>query len=147
MIQYLIDTNVLSAGAPGGTGYTRELTQWMLRHTRRLYMSVVTLAEINQGIAKARRRGATRKASSLGEWAELILLLYGDKILPINLDVARLTGMLSDLASAKGHSPGFADAALAATASVHGMMVLTRNVRHFEVLGMPIWDPFAALPP
>jgi toxin FitB len=119
----------------------------MIGHTDSLYLSVMTIAEIDQGIAKARRQGASRQAVQLTEWVELAITLYAHRILPIDLEVARLAGVLSDLARGKGHAPGFADAALAATARVHDLTVLTRNLRHFEPLGVPVWDPFANLPP
>jgi predicted nucleic acid-binding protein len=119
----------------------------MVDHSDRLYLSVVTIAEIEQGIAKARRQGASRKAARLSEWVEASIVLYADRILPINLDVARFAGRLSDDARGKGHAPGFADAAIAATARVHELIVLTRNLRHFEPLDVEAWDPFETLPP
>ena len=119
----------------------------MVDRSDRLYLSVLTIAEIEQGIAKARRQGASRQATRLSEWVEASIFLYGDRILPINLDVARVTGTLSDDARGKGHAPGFADVAIAATARVHDLMVLTRNLRHFEPLEVKVWDPFVTLPP
>jgi toxin FitB len=147
LIGYLIDTNVLSSAAPGRADRAPRLVEWMIGHTDSLYLSVVTIAEIDQGIAKARREGATRKAARLSEWIELVITLYADRILTIDLEVARLAGVLADLARGKGHVPGFADAAIAATAGVHDLMVLTRNLRDFEPLGVPVWDPFPNLPP
>ena len=147
MIRYLVDTNVLSYAAPGRAGHAAGLITWMVDHSDRLYLSVVTIAEIEQGIAKARRQGATRQAARLSEWVEASILLYADRILPITLDVARLTGFLSDNARGKGHAPSFADVAIAATARVHDLMVLTRNLRHFDPLEAQVWDPFVALPP
>jgi toxin FitB len=147
VIRYLVDTNVLSNAAPGRPGHAPRLVTWMVDHSDRLYLSVVTIAEIEQGIAKARRQGATRQAARLSEWVEASIVLYADRILPINLDVARLAGRLSEDARGKGHAPGFADAAIAATARVHELIVLTRNLRHFEPLDVEVWDPFEALPP
>lgn len=119
----------------------------MVDHSDRLFLSVMTIAKIDQGIAKARRQGASRQAERLSDWVEVLIALYADRILPIGLDVARLAGRLSDDVRGKGHAPGFADVAIAATARVHDLMVLTRNLRHFEPLEVPAWDPFAALPP
>jgi predicted nucleic acid-binding protein len=147
VIRYLVDTNVLSYAAPGRAGHAPRLVTWMVDHSDRLYLSVVTIAEIEQGIAKSRRQGASRQAGRLSEWVEASIVLYADRILPINLDVARVAGRLSDDARGKGHAPGFADAAIAATARVHDLMVLTRNLRHFGPLAAEAWDPFDMLPP
>ena len=147
MTRYLVDTKVLSFAAPGRPDRAPHLVQWMISHTDSLYLSVITVAEIEQGIAKARRQGARRQAAQLTEWVELAIALYARRLLPIDFEVARLAGVLSDLVRGKGHAPRFADAAIAATARVHDLTVLTRNLRHFEPLGVPVWDPFAHLPP
>src|SRR5258708_15358314 len=59
---YLIDTNVISAGAPSRAA-PPALIAWMDHHSAQLFISAVTVAEIEDGIAKARREGATRKAA------------------------------------------------------------------------------------
>lgn len=118
----------------------------MDRNSPGLFLSVVAVAEVEEGIAKVRRQGAARKAERLSEWLEALLHLYGARIIPVDLDVARRMGRLTDLARSKGHEPGLADVAIAATALQHGFTVLTRNLRHFEPLQVPILDPFLALP-
>jgi predicted nucleic acid-binding protein len=60
---------------------------------------------------------------------------------------AGIAGALSDLVQSKGHAPGFADLAIAATAKCRGFTILTANVRHFEPLDVPFLNPFAGLPP
>jgi hypothetical protein len=147
MSSYLVDTNVLSCAAPGRIGHTPALVHWMVEHSPDLFLSVVTVAEIEQGIATAIRQGAVRQSTRLREWTEAMIALYGDRIMPIDVTVARAAGALSDLARGKGQVPGFADVAIAATAKVHGLVVLTRNLRHFECLGVPVWNPLSALPP
>lgn len=115
----------------------------MEEHSDRLYLSVITVAEVEDGIAMSRRQGARKKASLLAEWLETLLHLYGDRILPFDIPVARIAGQLSDLARGRGYAPGFADLAIAATAKVHRLTVLTRNLRHFQPLDVPAHDPFA----
>ena len=63
---YLVDTNVLSAGASSGA--VLALTEWMDRNSTYLYLSVVTVAEVESGVAKARRTGASSKARRLAAW-------------------------------------------------------------------------------
>lgn len=142
---YLVDTDVISAAAPAKR-HTPELVDWMDRHSARIYLSAVTIAEIEDGIAKARREGAGRKAAALTQWLDLLLHLYAERVLAFDLAAARVAGRLSDLARSKGQSPGFADIAIAATAKAHGLTVLTRNLKHFAVFGLAAHDPFRTLP-
>ena len=118
----------------------------MDRNSASLYLSVITVAEVEDGIAKSRRLGAHRKAGRLSQWLETLLHLYGARVLPIDVETARRVGTLSDRARAQGHAPGPADLAIAATAQRHACTVLTRNLRHFAPLDVPALDPFAALP-
>jgi predicted nucleic acid-binding protein len=142
---YLVDTNVISADAPSRTA-PPALIAWMDHHSRQLYASAVTVAEIGDGIAKARREGATRKAADLEGWLETLLHLYGERVLAFDTATARVAGTLSDRARGQGQAPGFADIIIASTALRHGLTVLSRNLKHFEPLGVRALDPFAALP-
>jgi len=143
---YLVDTNIISAGAPSRLG-SPGLIDWMDAHSAALSLSAVTVAEIVDGVAKLRREGATRKSAELAAWWETVLHLYGERILPLDTATARIAGGLSDHARGQGHAPGLADIIIAATAQRHGLTILTRNLRHFAPLGVPALDPFAALPP
>jgi len=146
-LKYLVDTDVISAVAPQRPDRSAELVGWLEQTSPELALSVITAAEIRDGIAKARREGATRKASLLAQWWETIEHLYSARILPFDLDAARIAGALADKARAAGLAPGFADIAIAATVSRHGLTLLTRNIRHFSMLGIAVIDPFETLPP
>jgi hypothetical protein len=143
---YLIDTNVISAGAPSRPA-PPELVAWMDAHSATLFLSAVTVAEIEDGIAKLRREGATRKSRDLTAWLETLLHLYADRILAFDTPTARIAGALADQARGQGQAPGLGDIIIAATTKRHGLTILSRNVRHFAPLGVPVLDPFAALPP
>ena len=143
---YLVDTNVISAASPFRATGRAELIDWMDRQSAALYLAAVTVAEIEDGIAKARRENARRKASGLTTWLDAVLHLYADRILAFDVAAARIAGALSDLARSQGLAPGFADIVIAATARAHGLTVLTRNLRHFAPLGVPTIDPFDRLP-
>lgn len=142
---YLVDTNVISAGAPSRLA-PAGLVDWMDTHAALLFLSAVTVAEIEGGIAKLRREGATRKSADLAAWLEAVLHLYGDRILVFDTAMARIAGALSDRARGQGHAPGFSDLIIAATAQRHGLIILSGNIRHFSPLDVPVLDPFAALP-
>lgn len=147
MTRYLVDTNVISAGAPTAAVTRPELIEWVESHSSDLFLSAVTIAEIADGIAKARREGAKRKASDLSAWLRTVLHLYCDRVLAFDSPTAEIAGALSDLARARGHSPGFADIAIAATARWHDLTVLSRNERHFAPMDALVIDPFQQLPP
>ena len=112
-----------------------------------LFLSAVTVAEIEDGIAKSRREGATRKSTDLSAWLETVLHLYGDRVLAFDVATARIAGAISDRARGAGQTPGFADIIIAATAQHHGLTMLSRNLRHFETFGVAVIDPFTRLPP
>ena len=143
---YLVDTNVISAAAPSRPA-SPALVQWMDAHSAALFISAVTVAEIEDGIAKLRRERAARKSADLTAWLETVLHLYGDRILAFDAAIARIAGAMSDRARGLGHAPGLADVIIAATAQYRGLMILSRNLRHLEPLGVAVVDPFAKLPP
>jgi predicted nucleic acid-binding protein len=75
--RYLVDTNVISATAPSTAVRRPELIEWMDSHSPDLFLSAVTIAEIADGIAKAKREGAKRKASDLSAWLRTVLARSG----------------------------------------------------------------------
>ncbi|HYA05609.1 MAG TPA: type II toxin-antitoxin system VapC family toxin [Xanthobacteraceae bacterium] len=146
MTRYLVDTNVISATSPTTAVKRAEVIEWMDSHSSDLFLSTVTIAEIAEGIAKAKRVGAARKASDLAAWLRAVLHLYGDRVLSFDSPTAEIAGALADLARGRGHSPGFADIAIAATARRHHLTILSRNARHFMPMNVDILDPFQNLP-
>ncbi|MDP2809570.1 MAG: type II toxin-antitoxin system VapC family toxin [Rhodocyclaceae bacterium] len=102
-----------------------------------LYLSVVTLGEIERGIEK--RRGQDPAfADALAAWQENMARLYADRILPVTPIIARRWGRLS---AQLGHDG--ANLLIAATALAHGLTVVTRNTGHFEPTGAPVINPFS----
>ena len=146
MTRYLVDTNVISATAPTMAVTRVEIIKWMDAHSDNLFLSAITIAEIADGIAKAKREGAKQKASDLSAWLQTVLHLYDDRVLPFDTSTAEIAGALADLARSRGHSPGFADIAIAATASRHSLTILSRNRRHFTPMDVAVIDPFHKLP-
>ncbi|AWN54193.1 PIN domain-containing protein [Methylobacterium sp. 17Sr1-1] len=147
---YLVDTNILSQGAP--TKETdlafRDLADWLEAAADHLWLSVVTVAEVMAGIERSMIRGEPRKAARLRAWLDVVEHLYGPRILPLDRDAARLTGILSARAQMRGASPGFADAAIAATAELRGLCVLTRNAKDFAPMGVAFVNPYeSGVPP
>jgi len=141
---YLVDTDVISSSAPGRS--EGAVANWMDRNSANLFISAVTVAEVESGIAKANRSGSRSQVERLNAWLETILHLYADRVLAFDIAAARCAGRLSDEALAKGQNPGFADLTIAGTARSRGLTLLSRNVRHFKPLGLLVVDPFTRLP-
>ena len=118
----------------------------MDRNSVGLYLSVITVAEVEQGIARCLRTGAHAKAGRLTGWLETVLHLYASRVLPVDITTARRIGPLADYALGQGHAPGLADVVIAATALNRGLIVLTQNLRHFNALGVSAQNPFEMLP-
>ena len=132
---FLIDTDVLSAlrrreRSPAAVRWVET------QRTADLYLSVVTVGEIERGITQQQRHDPSF-AQELAYWLDRVLARYGDRILPVDSATARRWGRLS---ATHGHDS--ADLLIAATALEHGLTVVTRNVRHFQPTGVPIVSPF-----
>ena len=132
---FLLDTDILSALRRSER--SPEAVTWLeSRRTSDLYLSVVTIGEIERGISQQQRR-APAFARELARWLDRVLAWYGDRILPVNVLTARRWGRLS---ATLGHAG--ADLLIAATALEHGLIVVTRNVRDFEPTGVEVLNPF-----
>jgi hypothetical protein len=137
---YLLDTNVVSElrkvrlgkADPGVARWADEVA------TSDLYLSVVTVQELEIGVALAERRDPPQ-GTLLREWLEhRVLPAFDGRILPVDLAVARRSASL--------HVPDprpVRDALIGATALVHGMAVVTRNLADFEPMGVALLNPWA----
>ena len=131
---FLIDTDILSALRKRQRN--PPIVQWMLgQRMTDLYLSVVSLGEIERGITQQRHRDPTF-ARVLAAWLDNVFALYHTRILDVDLPTARRWGRLS---ATLGHEG--ADLLIAGTALEHGLTVVTRNVRDFEPTGVPALDP------
>ena len=132
---YLIDTDVLSALRRRERH--PEAAAWLAnQRTTDLYLSAVTIGEIERGIAQQQPRDPAF-ARDLTVWLDRILAWYADRILPIDVPTARRWGHLS---GALGHES--VDLLIAATALQHGLTVVTRNTTHFTPTRVPALNPF-----
>lgn len=139
-MSYLIDTNVLSElrrRQPDD-----NVVSWMAnRPSSTLYLSVLTLGELRKGI-DALADG--ERKSRLIDWLEVELpSFFAGRILPIDARVADRWGRL--MAQAKRPLPAI-DSLLAATALVHGLTLVSRNVRDFQHPDLQVLDPWSPKP-
>ncbi|MER8476985.1 type II toxin-antitoxin system VapC family toxin [Mesorhizobium sp. M1163] len=144
MTGYLLDTSFLSAFAPGRPLLPSHVQNWVAVQGERgsWQFSSIVILEVERGIAKLKRAGGHMKAERINEWFERLLLEFNQRILPIDLAIAREAGKLEDATIARGANPGLADVLIAATARLHGLSVLTANTRHFAILDVPYLNPF-----
>lgn len=143
-MKYLLDTVVLSETRKSRAD--ANVVQWIASVAPEdLFVSVVSLYEIQRGIVLAERR-QPEFAQLLTQWLAALPAIYADRIMPVDSAVARRWGRLS---GALGHVA--ADLAIAATALEHGMVVATRNTDDFVRAGVPVLNPFqpnpTAVPP
>lgn len=132
---FLVDTDVLSALAKRRRHANVEA--WIGRQrTSDLFVSVISIGEIERGIALQRGKDQDF-AAMLTSWLDRVLNIYGNRVLAFDLASARRWGQLS---AALGHHG--ADLQIAATALEHGLTVVTHNISHFEPTGVPVLDPF-----
>jgi toxin FitB len=136
---YLIDTIVLSELRKPERNV--ELSAWIHRQrTADLFLSVISIGEVERGIERQRTRNADF-AAALVAWLDKVLALYSDRILPFDLQIARRWGRLS--AALRNDS---VDLMISATALEHGLVVVTRNVSDFEPTGVATFNPFNLRP-
>jgi toxin FitB len=133
---FLVDTDVISAVAPTKAVADPEASEWIRRNGGAIFLSVVTVAELQRGVALLAGKGATKKSAALAEWQQELETTFGDRILPIDNGTARRAGDLLGAAEARGQKPGLPDALIAATADLQGLTVVTWNQGHFSALGV-----------
>lgn len=134
-MSFLLDTNIVSE--------TRKrrgnaaVKSWIASvHPEDLYLSVLVVGEVRRGIEQLRRRNA-EEARVLEAWLASLRRDYAGRLLPVDGDVAEMWGRLN-----VPNTLPIIDSYLAATALVHGLTLVTRNVADVQRTGVPILNPF-----
>lgn len=134
----LLDTNVISElRRPGGSAAVRARVSET--DPDDLYLSVVSIGEIGFGIARLR---PGKRKRELEQWLGQTERHFGDRILPIDRDVAQLWGELTARAARAGRSLHAADGLIAATALHHGLRLMTRDVGDLAGTGVLTINPW-----
>lgn len=143
---FLLDTNAISeiGRERPDAGYM----QWLLsvgdpRDTLddRLHVSVLTIAELERGVL---RLGPGKRKDDLRATLELLVADYGPRILPIDLSVATTWATVAETNRRSGVVVGAVDELIAATAITRDLVLVTRNVSHFERSGCQLHCPWSA---
>ena len=132
---YLLDTNVVSE-LRKQRPHAGVIAWLQSMDDAQLYLSAVTLGEIQAGIELTREQDPG-KAEEIEAWLELLAGAYN--VLPMDAATFRAWARLMHRKS----DALYEDAMIAATAKVHGLRVATRNVKDFKALGLDVFNPFA----
>jgi len=141
---YLVDTNIISEqrkhsrADPGVLAFFEDADTEDLR----LFISVVTLGELRRGVEMKRYRGDRQQCLVLDEWLLGVQRRYAHSILAVDARIIELWGHLR-----VPYAENALDKLIAATALVHGLTVVTRNVRDYANTGVRILNPFSDDPP
>lgn len=135
----LVDTNVWSElvrPIPHAS-----VVAWEARNTERLWLSTVVIGEFLSGV-ELMPEG--RRKRSLRSVYDDILDVYQDRVVPFDLAAACRYATVLAYQERAGRDPGTADTQIAATALAQGMVLATRNTKHFGGLGLELVDPWSA---
>ena len=137
-MKYLVDTNVISEIRKGAR-CNENVRNWFSGIPEEdIFLSVLTIGEILRGIERIRRRDP-QAADALQRWLEERARFYQERILPVDREVAERWGRFG-----VPDPVPLLDGLIAATASVHGLTVATRNLADIARTGVPCVNPFAA---
>jgi toxin FitB len=137
-VKFLLDTNVISE-IRKRDGAHPNVVRWVNRTAvNEMATSVLVLAEIRRGI-ELKRRGDPQQATSLDAWFSQMRAGLGDRVLPVDEPVAEAWALLG-----LPNPLPLIDGLLAATAKVHGLRLVTRNIVDFASTGVSVLDPFSA---
>ena len=129
--------------APSKAEASADFLTWLARMDAdgQLFLSVVSIHEIEKGIALLDHKGTTAKAASMKAWLSGLVSTYDDKIIGVDAQAAAIGGRLEAKALAAGHDPGMADAVIAGIAAAHELVIVTRNTKHFLPFGVAVLSP------
>jgi predicted nucleic acid-binding protein len=137
-VTWLLDTNVISEVRKGRRADAGVRAWWAATPDEAIFLSVMVLGEIRHGIESVRRRDPA-SALAAEQWLLRLSETFRDRVLPVDARIAERWGALG----VQDPVP-VVDGLLAATALVHGLTLVTRNVRRVERTGVRILDPFDA---
>ena len=133
---FLIDTNVLSELRKGKNANVGVRNWFETISDDQLYISVLTLGEIRQGIEQIKRRDV-QAAAALEVWLTQIKAESMKLVLPVTQEITDCWGIIN----VPDKMPAI-DGLLAATALIHDLTLVTRNIRDVERSGVKLFNPF-----
>ena len=139
-MRYLLDTCVISEVSKKRPS-AKVLTWLDTQEELTLFLSVITLGELQKGVSKL---PVSRKRGRLQQWIEQDLTRrFSGRILAVDLEVAMRWGVITATAEQQGRPVPVLDGLLAATALVVGLILVTRNTPHMQATGVQLCDPWS----
>ncbi|MGI8759057.1 MAG: type II toxin-antitoxin system VapC family toxin [Acidimicrobiales bacterium] len=138
MDRFLLDTNVVSEARKGGRADPGVRTWLASVRGSQLYLSVLVVGEIRQGVERLQRRDPAQ-SRVFESWLETLEHTYGDRMVPITADIADHWGRLN----VPDPLPDI-DGLMAATAQARRMVLVTRNAVDVERTGVEVLNPFSS---
>ena len=139
-MRYLLDTCVISEVTKKRPS-AKVLTWLDAQEELTLFLSVITLGELQKGVSKL---PTSRKLGRLQQWVEQDLTRrFTGRILVVDLEVAMRWGAITATAERQGRPVPVLDGLLAATALVVGLTLVTRNTPHMQATGVQLFDPWS----
>ncbi|MCP4398941.1 MAG: type II toxin-antitoxin system VapC family toxin [bacterium] len=140
-MNYVLDTCIISEFIKPIPA--TSVVEWVATiPAEQLFLSVLTVGELKRGIMKLPE---SKKKAHLIAWFETLLTGYQDRIVPVDLAVAEAWGTLQAQAEAAGQKMAIIDGYIAATASAHQMMIVTRNEEDFTFCLQDVVNPWKLL--
>ncbi len=137
-MKFLLDTNVISEMIKANP--SQEVINWISNiPIEDLYISALTLGEINMGIEKLYEG---RKKNELIAWFDQVQQSFQDQTYPVDGDVALKWGKLAAETVKSGETIPTIDGLIAATAYVHGAILVTRNIKDFQSAPIQVLNPW-----
>jgi toxin FitB len=138
-VSFLLDTTIVSE-LRKASRCAPAVASWFARVSAdEVFLSVLTIGEIRKGVESIRRRDSD-SAGALDRWLHDVVNENTKRILPVDLRIAEEWGRMN----VPDPLP-VVDGLLAATARVHGLTLVTRNVKDMARVGIPCLDPFAVV--
>jgi predicted nucleic acid-binding protein len=136
---YLVDTDVISEARKGerSNAGVRAFFARASQEEADLYLSAITIGELRQGVERVRHRGDESQAQRLEHWLLRVTSTYAERILPLDEETAQVWGRLR---VPNPENP--LDKQIAATALIHDLVVVSRNVVHYAPTGVRVENPF-----
>lgn len=134
---YLVDTNIISEARKRAKANPGVIRFWQTVRNEDIFLSTITIGELRRGVDNLRHRGDLLQATKLEAWLLQLCEEYAAHILNFDADCAQVWGKLMS-----AHNQNALDKQIAATALIHELTVVTRNIDDFRDTGVALINPF-----
>lgn len=137
----MLDTPVISEARKGRKANVgvKQFFEQVTLTGQSVYLSVVTIGELRQGIENIKYRGDDAQVMVLEDWLNIILTEYDDYVLDFDREIAQVWGKLR-----VPYLNNILAAQIAATALIHDLTLVTGNTDDFKACGVKLYNPFAS---